>query len=490
MTAKWWSVDHFIFEEYKPTASSLGIYRVLFSAYILLDVLPRHLWLTNFPDSFFDPPIGLTLFFTGFPGPRFFLVVNGLAIIATVCLLFGYRTRVSSISLALLLLVSNYWAYSLSKIDHDILLILVPLIMQQAGWGNAYSMDAKRLASDGGMQGETNAWPLSLMALMVGMAMMTAAAPKAASGWLDPGVHATQAHILLNVFVTGRSTWLAKHMLDVNSGVFWKFIDYATVLIEASFLLAVIRRRAFRVVLALACFFHLGIALSMEIVFTPNIMAYAAFVEWSALESRFGGLLRGWNWILSNLSALWVLGFGTAVAFVYLRFGNPFQIPQELDPVGFVICVVSVLVATVFLIGLFRKSLRAPARAVILFDGFCGLCNGWVDFVLRHDNRLVFTFAALQSPAGHEILNRFGLPPDFIDSFVLVEDGRIYYRSSAILRAFMGLGFPYSIVYAFVVIPRVLRDAIYEFVAAHRLSWFGKRNTCRVPTPEEAGRFL
>ena len=173
------------------------------------------------------------------------------------------------------------------------------------------------------MQGETNAWPLSLMALMVGMAMMTAAAPKAASGWLDPRVHATQAHILLNVFVTGRSTWLAKHMLDVNSGVFWKFIDYATVLIEASFLLAVIRRRAFRVVLALACFFHLGIALSMEIVFTPNIMAYAAFVEWSALESRFGGLLRGWNWILSNLSALWVLGFGTAVAFVYLRFGNP-----------------------------------------------------------------------------------------------------------------------------------------------------------------------
>jgi len=201
-------------------------------------------------------------------------------------------------------------------------------------------------------------------------------------------------------------------------------------------------------------------------------------------------LLRGWNWILSNLSALWVLGFGTAVAFVYLRFGNPFQIPRELDPVGFVICVVSVLVATVFLIGLFRNSLRAPARAVILFDGFCGLCNGWVDFVLRHDHRLVFTFAALQSPAGHEILNRFGLPPDFIDSFVLVEDGRIYYRSSAILRAFMGLGFPYSIVYAFVVIPRVLRDAIYEFVAAHRLSWFGKRNTCRVPTPEEAGRFL
>jgi hypothetical protein len=57
MTAKWWSVDHFIFEEYKTSASSLGIYRVLYSAYILLDVLPQHLWITNFPDSFLDPPI-------------------------------------------------------------------------------------------------------------------------------------------------------------------------------------------------------------------------------------------------------------------------------------------------------------------------------------------------------------------------------------------------------------------------------------------------
>src|SRR3984893_6737935 len=183
-------------------------------------------------------------------------------------------------------------------------------------------------------------------------------------------------------------------------------------------------------------------------------------------------------------------GFWYSSSVCIFTVRQPFQIPQELDPVGFVICVVSVLVATVFLIGLFRNSLRAPAPAVILFDGFCGRGNGWVDFVLRDDNRSVFAFATLQSPAGHEILNRFGLPPDFIDSFVLVEDGRIYYRSSAILRAFMGLGFPYSIVYAFVVIPRVLRDAIDECVAAHRLSWFGKRNTCRVPTPEEAGRFL
>jgi predicted DCC family thiol-disulfide oxidoreductase YuxK/uncharacterized membrane protein YphA (DoxX/SURF4 family) len=489
VTAKWWSVDHFIFEEYQTSASPLGIYRVLFAAYVLT-YLPKHLWISGFPDSFFDPPIGLTLFFTGFPAAPFLYVVNWLAIVSAVCLLFGYRTRITSISFALLLLICDYWGYSFGRVDHDIPLIFIPLIMQRAGWGNGYSVDARRHTRDGETEGKTTAWPLALMALMVGMAMMTAAAAKAASGWLDPHSHAVRAHMLYNVFVTGRANWFAEHMLSIKSGVFWEFLDYATVLIEASFLLTVARRRAFRVVCALACFLHLGIALTMEIAFVGNLLAYAAFCKWSALEARAGRLLRVWNRILDSISAPWVLGCGVAVAFVYLRFGNPLQLLPEWDPLGVLISVVSAFVATVFLIGLVRDWFRTPSRSTILFDGFCGLCNRWVDFILRHDHRSAYHFATLQSPAGQEILSRFGLPPNFIDSFVLVEDGRIYYRSSALLRAFRGLGFPFSVASVCVVIPRVLRDEIYQFVAAHRLSWFGKRNTCRVPTPEEAGRFL
>jgi uncharacterized membrane protein YphA (DoxX/SURF4 family) len=362
MTVKQWT-DHFIFEEYKTSASSLGIYRVLFATYILLVDLPQHLWIAHFPDSFFNPPIGLTMFFTGFPGASFFLVVNALAIIAAVCLLFGYRTRTASTSFALSLLICNCWAYSFGKINHDIFLILIPLIMQHAGWGNAYSMDAQRRAAEGGTEEETSAWPMALMALVVGLGMMSAAAPKAASGWLDPHSHAVRAHVLFNDFVTGRSTWFTERLLQINSSVFWKFLDYEAVLIEAAFLLTVARRRAFRVVCALACFFHLGIALTMEIAYVPNIMAYAAFCEWSVLESQVGGLLSVWNRLLGRIAVPWLLGSGATVALVYLRFGNPLQLSQEWDPVGLAICTLSAFVAAVFLIGTVRSWFRTAASS-------------------------------------------------------------------------------------------------------------------------------
>src|SRR4029077_1843992 len=147
-----------------------------------------------------------------------------------------------------------------------------------------------------------------LMALIVGLAMMTAAVPKAGSGWLDPHSHAVRAWLLYNHVVTGRSDWFSGHLLRIDSWVPWKLFDYATVLIEASFLLAVTRRSAFRVVCAFACFLHLGIAVMMEIAFVGNILAYAACFEWSALESRAGGLLHLWNRLLDRISAPWVLG--------------------------------------------------------------------------------------------------------------------------------------------------------------------------------------
>jgi predicted DCC family thiol-disulfide oxidoreductase YuxK/uncharacterized membrane protein YphA (DoxX/SURF4 family) len=483
-----WSVDRFIFEEYKTATRSLGIYRILFALYILI-YLPKAMWIPSFPGSFYNPPVGLTVFFTSFPGAPFFFVVNGLAIIAAVCLLFGYRTRVASISFAVLLFVLNCWAYSFGKIDHDIPLILVPLIIQQAGWGNGYSIDAKNRPADTRVR-KTAAWPLALIALMIGIAMMSAALPKALSGWLDPHAYAVRAHMLNNVFVTGRANWFAEHMLRIKSGLFWKVVDYGTILLEASFLLTVTRRGAFRGVCAFACFFHLGIALTMEIAFVGNILAYGAFVDWPAVESRVPGFLRVWNRILNNISGPWVVSLGVAVAFGYLLFGNPLQLSQVWDPFGLAACLLAAVMAAVFLVGLVRGWFRVPTDSVILFDGFCGLCNGWVDFILRYDRRAAYHFAALQSPAGQDFLRRFGLSPTFDESLVLVEEGQIYCQSSAILRSLRGLGFPRSVGSVCAVVPRAIRDGVYRFVAARGLIWFAKRSTCRVPSPEEASRFL
>lgn len=358
-------LDHFVFEEYKTSASSLGLYRILFAGYVLLLVFPQHLWVSNFPNSFFNPPVGLTMFFTGFPDYRFFMIVNVLSILAAVWLLFGYHTGIASISLALLWLTGNCWAYSFGKINHDILLILALPIMQAAGWGKAYSMDALSHSPESEIQ--TRGWAVALMALIVALAMLTAAWAKLASGWPDPHSHAVQAHLLFNDLVVGRSNWFVKHILTIHLGTFWELLDDSTVLVESAFILTVLWRPAFRVVCALACFLHLGIALTMEIAYVANLIVYAAFCNWSVVEFRARNLLRAWNSMLGKLSAPWLLVFGGAIAFVYLRFGgNPLGLlfSAESDPVGVAICGLGSIIGAVFLIGAIRNLTRQRLKGV------------------------------------------------------------------------------------------------------------------------------
>jgi predicted DCC family thiol-disulfide oxidoreductase YuxK/uncharacterized membrane protein YphA (DoxX/SURF4 family) len=492
-----WSVDHFIFAEYSTGASALGIYRILFAACILLVYLPEHLWISSFPDSFFNPPIGPTaLFWTGLPSARFFRVLNVAEIFAALSLLVGYRTRLASVALGLLLFVGNCWAASFGRINHDILMIIVPLVMQFANWGAAYSVDETRVRN----HPQAQAWPLALLALITAFGMMSAAEPKAVSGWLDPHSHAVLGHLTYNALVTGRANWIVRRMLKIHSDLFWESLDYMTVLLEASFLFLVGRRRTFRLACGAACFFHLGIAITMQIAYWPNLLAYGAFCNWSVVEGWPIGSslqkLRKNSWL--RLTPVWLVGLGAAVSLMYLSIGNPLHKlsdlgPSDADLLGTSVCVFAAIVAAIsaglVLSRAFARPL--PGRSVVLFDGMCALCDGWVDFILRHDRDSIFRFSALQSEAGRAILKRID-PQEELGggSIVLVEDEQVYCRSTAILRILRGLGLPFSPAYAAIAIPRTLRDYFYNVVAVHRLRWFGERETCRIPTPGELSRFL
>jgi predicted DCC family thiol-disulfide oxidoreductase YuxK len=127
---------------------------------------------------------------------------------------------------------------------------------------------------------------------------------------------------------------------------------------------------------------------------------------------------------------------------------------------------------------------------VILFDGVCNLCNGFVRFVIARDPDGRFQFGALQSPAARRLLDSFDLRDAGPDSVVLIEDGRAWTRSAAALRITRGLSFPWPLAAVFVVVPRPLRDWIYNLVARNRYRWFGKRDVCMVPTPELRARFI
>jgi predicted DCC family thiol-disulfide oxidoreductase YuxK len=129
------------------------------------------------------------------------------------------------------------------------------------------------------------------------------------------------------------------------------------------------------------------------------------------------------------------------------------------------------------------------ARSVLLFDGVCTLCNGFVQFVIRRDPAGRFQFAPLQTGAAHRLLATHGSHP-LPDSLVLVERDRVFTRSVAALRVARGLRFPWPLAYVLIAVPRPLRDWAYDIVARHRYRWFGRRDVCMVPTPELQSRFL
>lgn len=128
---------------------------------------------------------------------------------------------------------------------------------------------------------------------------------------------------------------------------------------------------------------------------------------------------------------------------------------------------------------------------VIVFDGVCVLCNRWVDVILRHDRANRFRLAAMQGAAGHTLLQTHGLSPDDPASLLLVQAGHVYVDSEAIIRVLRQLDGSWPVLGgALKLLPRFTRDPCYRWLARHRYRLFGKRAQCRVPTPDEACRFL
>lgn len=130
-------------------------------------------------------------------------------------------------------------------------------------------------------------------------------------------------------------------------------------------------------------------------------------------------------------------------------------------------------------------------KKIILFDGVCNLCNGAVQFIIRRDKKDVFRFVALQSELGIEICHYIDVDQTKIDSIILYNPGvAYYYKSSAILEIGKDLGGLYSLVTIFKILPGKLRNYIYDFIAKNRYKWYGKKESCMIPTPELKAKFL
>lgn len=127
---------------------------------------------------------------------------------------------------------------------------------------------------------------------------------------------------------------------------------------------------------------------------------------------------------------------------------------------------------------------------LVIFDGVCNLCAHSVSFILAHETEPQFRFATVQSGVGTRLLRELGLDPDDVETFVVIADGRAYLRSDAAIRIAPHLRGAWRWLKAVKVVPRPIRDWVYDLVARNRYRWFGRADECMVPTAEIRARFI
>ncbi|MDQ0256498.1 putative DCC family thiol-disulfide oxidoreductase YuxK [Evansella vedderi] len=126
---------------------------------------------------------------------------------------------------------------------------------------------------------------------------------------------------------------------------------------------------------------------------------------------------------------------------------------------------------------------------IILFDGICNFCNSSVQFIIKRDPKGIFKFASLQSDVGKKLLKEQGIPND-LDSFIYIEGDRYYFKSTAALRVCKKLSGPWNLLYPLIIVPRPIRNFVYDIIAKNRYRWFGKQKECMLPSEGIKKRFL
>ncbi len=134
---------------------------------------------------------------------------------------------------------------------------------------------------------------------------------------------------------------------------------------------------------------------------------------------------------------------------------------------------------------------KKPAiQPVILFDGVCNFCNNTINFVIKRDRKNLLRFAAMQSFAAGQLLQQYGLPEGEMKSFVFIENGKVFTQSTAALRVCKYMTWLWPLFYILTIIPKFIRDAVYDRIAKNRYKWFGVREHCMLPTVETRAKFL
>jgi predicted DCC family thiol-disulfide oxidoreductase YuxK len=129
-------------------------------------------------------------------------------------------------------------------------------------------------------------------------------------------------------------------------------------------------------------------------------------------------------------------------------------------------------------------------QPLVIFDGLCNFCNYWVRFIIKRDKKATLKFTSLQGETAKTILPVFSINPEILSSVILIEDGKAYTESSAAIRICRHLDGGWKLMYGLIIIPKFLRNVVYNLIARNRYSWFGKKDQCMIPSAKDKDRFL
>lgn len=310
-----------IFNSFRVTAEGLALYRVFTALFILSFLLPNmemYEFLGGLPDDFYTPPPGPMWLFDGFPTATVFNLLHAVLIISLISLLVGFRTSYASILTGVILLIIKGFFYSVGKINHDLLVAVVPIFMAFSSWGAAYSVDSYYQISDK----KVYSWPLTLLALTIGFMMFTAGFPKLLGGWLSIDSQATLGHFFKQFYINSRQDLLAETLINYDNRFFWELLDYGTVLFEIGFLVAVFRPLTTRIFISIAVIFHSSIMMILNISFLPNFVAYAAFLNWPLITNKLK------DWIPARFGPLLGICGGFGLLWMAIVLGRQLNFPE------------------------------------------------------------------------------------------------------------------------------------------------------------------
>ncbi|GAB4497029.1 MAG: hypothetical protein OHK0019_29840 [Saprospiraceae bacterium] len=383
-------------------------------------------------------PVGLAVWLSAPLPPDLYMGIVWATMALGVAYILGWQFRITGIAFAIFGLFVFSYRYSWSMIYHDnIAVVLHVLIIALSPAADAYSMDAWRGKSSDTIHWRYG-WPIRLLCTATALTYFVSGVAKLFGdlGWSWVTGSAMRAQVAVDSLrkeLMGEAAsplfyWVYAHSeLFLLMGVFTFFVE-----LGAPFMLFSKRSRVLWAISTWAM--HWGILFLMGITFRYQLSGLI-FLSFFAVEKWWPELQARWmKW-------------------------------RKLNPAG------------------------QDEPMVVLFDGVCNFCNSSVRFIAEHDRAGVFHFASQQSAVGQVMLRKHNSPSD-LSSIVLIENGKIYLYSSAVMRIVRRLDGFWPLLYVFAALPKPLRDAVYKWFAQRRYRWFGQLETCPIPAPTISKRFL